>query len=114
MLTIHCKIFFAIVVLIMISAWYGCECVVKPPCNGTFYFRLQDKLTGQDLLVGPNARYSLDSLKMIAGSGSDSSLPSPVMKISGDTLMCFINGSSDTLFLTLNTIDKDTLLLSFD
>ncbi len=98
--------------VILVTLLNSCECVVKPNCNGGFYFVLQDKVTGKDLIQGPDAKYKLDSVK--AHAGSDSSVyQSYVMPVTGNKLECELNGTSDTLYLKLDSTDTDTLLLSF-
>ena len=65
----------------------SCECVVKPPCNGTFNFILRDRITKLDLVQGVYAKYSIDSIKMIAGSDTTQYL-SPITLLSQSQLEC--------------------------
>jgi hypothetical protein len=103
--------FFLLIILLQ-----GCECVVKPPCNGTFNFALRDKITKKDLIQGPSAIYALDSLRITEGNNPTqppSSYPYNINKFSATQLQYFMNGISDTVYLKLNSMDTDTLLLSF-
>lgn len=102
-----------LVITSLTTLLYSCECVVKPNCNGDFNFILRDKTTKRDLIQGPNAIYSLNTIKII--SGTDTTQYSSPIEARQDLgiLICHINGSSDTLYMKLNTSDIDTLLVSF-
>ena len=88
----------------------SCECVVKPPCNGEFSFKVVDRVSHKDLVFGADARYSLDSIKMI---NTNDTIPQSIVYGFQNRLNCYINGPVDTLYLKLNATDTDTLLLSF-
>ena len=88
----------------------SCECVVKPPCNGEFSFKIVDKFSHQDLVFGSGARYNPDSIKVL---DTNDSIPTSFIQASQNKLYCYINGPGDTLYLRLNATDTDTLLLSF-
>jgi hypothetical protein len=90
---------------------FGCECVVKQDCNGVFNFVLKDT-RGKDLLRGTNPTYHLDSIKIIAGTDTGQT-ECGIENLPSLPLACYLNGTSDTLFLHLNSIDTDTMLLSF-
>src|SRR5665647_1620394 len=105
------KKIFAFVVIIWSTVFLqSCECVVKPPCNGEFRFKVVDRLTNQDLVFGPNARYSVDSIRMV---NTNDTIPRSSVFQTQNHLYCLINGPGDTLYLKLNAADTDTLLLSF-
>ena len=90
---------------------HSCECVVKPNCNGDFRFKILDKITGQNLVQGPGAKYSLDSIKILPGRDT---IPPAFVYAVENILICSLNGPGDTLYLRLNASDTDTLLLSFE
>ena len=88
----------------------SCECVVKPPCNGEFNFKIVDKFSHEDIIFGANARYNPDSIRFVATN--DTIQPSYIQR-SQNRLYCIISNPGDTLYLRLNATDIDTLLLSY-
>ena len=88
----------------------SCECVVKPPCNGEFSFKVVDKISHEDLVFGPGSRYNPDSIKVL---NTNDSIPTSFVQATQNRLYCYINGPGDTLYLKLSATETDTLLLSF-
>ena len=109
MITIK-KIVVFVVIICSVVFVQSCECVVKPPCNGEFSFKVVNRATHQDLVFGPNAVYSVDSIKML---NTNDTIPPSFVTQGFNHLDCYINGTGDTLYLKLNASDIDTLLLSF-
>lgn len=109
-MTITKKIFLLLITFAIVALAESCECVVKPPCNGAFNFKVIDKVSHKDLVFGAGARYSSDSIKMI---NTNDTIPQSFVDHSQNRLDCYISGSGDTLYLKLNETDVDTLLLSF-
>ncbi len=102
-----------VVLLIMfggVALVQSCECVVKPPCNGEFSFKVVDRVSHKDLVFGADPRYSLDSIKMM---NTNDTIPQSFVDHLQNRLSCYITGPGDTLYLKLNATDTDTLLLSF-
>ena len=82
--------------LVIILVSNSCECVVKPNCAGEFYFNLIDKSTGNNLLKGPDAKYTLDAVR--AFTSKDSGLYHPQIWFNPDSsVQCGLSGSSDTV-----------------
>ena len=102
---------FCVVVIAFSFSLAGCDCLDNQ-CTFPPKFRLVDKLTGSNLLKGPNAVYHIDSIyAMIPGDSTviryytyDSSyIEQSNYTVTGNTLYLHLNaGETDTLQVNYN------------
>ena len=81
----------------LVTLLHGCECVSKPNCNGDFNFKIIDGITRKDLVQGPDAKYTLDSIKVLP---TRDSIPPSFVYALQNFLICSLNGLADTIIFT--------------
>ena len=91
----------------MIDIFSGCDCFSS--CYITPQFTIVDKNTNEDLITGPNPRYSLDSLMQKRPSDNFYFGFSDTSSIYRLHLLF-----NDTILLKLNSTDVDTVVVYYN
>ena len=111
--TVTKRIKYSYIVFLLIILSSCDPCVDNRLCADVFSFKLIDKISKQDLVLGPGRVYSTDSVylttKLPGYSGSMSSYDSVNKRFQSR-----LSYPSDTFFLRVSFADTDTILVNYE
>jgi hypothetical protein len=109
------KKMFHLIPIIFLLFYCSCDpCIgIGGLCADTFQFKIIDKITQQDLVSGPAAKYKPDSIRLFPTT-TLAGYQVSIAYYDSTKFQTNLGMPTDTLFLKLNSLDTDTLLISYN